>query len=43
MSVLHHIHTVSETDLFCSPISAEIPFSANKSAIPDDDINGLIP
>jgi len=43
MFCLYIIYTVSGTDPFCYPMSAEIPFSAGKSALPEDDVNSPNP
>jgi hypothetical protein len=43
MFCLYIFYTVSGADQFCYPLSAEIPFSAGKSALPEDDGNSLNP
>jgi hypothetical protein len=40
---LHIILSVSGTDPFCYPMCAEVPLSAGKSALPEDNGNRLNP
>jgi len=43
MFCLYTIYTVSGADQFCYSMSAEIPFPAGKSTLPEDDVNSLNP